>query len=195
MVRSDFDGDGDGDVLFQNDRSGQLIFAAMAGGNFEGFGAASGGLGNYLVGGYGDIGGNGFADIVLQNPANGQLVVAFQNGSGTPNYVNLARVPGWRPVGVADINGDGFADIVIQNQATDAIGYEDVHNGTFRNVTTLAGFAVVGVGDVNGDGSADIAIQNFATGQIEYWTWPAAPLPRRSMSRRRRVGTCARSAT
>src|SRR5579864_9736006 len=157
-----------GGVLFQHDRTGQLLFAMMQGGNFAGFGTPSGGLGNYLVGGYGDIDGNGFADVVLQNPANGQLVVDFQNGTGTPNYVNVADVPGWRPVGVGDINHDGFADIVIQNQTTDAIGYEDVHGGKFVSATTPAGFAVVGVGDINGDGSADIVVQNAATGQIEY---------------------------
>jgi hypothetical protein len=142
---SDYNGDGTGDVLFQNEQIGQLTFAAMKAGAFQSFGAATGGLANFLYGGHGDINGDGIADIVVQDPANGQLLVGYQNGTGVPNWAALPNlVPDWRPEGVGDINGDGFADIVIQNQTTGAIDYYDVHDATLVAVTTVAGFNVVG---------------------------------------------------
>jgi hypothetical protein len=139
----DYNGDGTGDVLFQNERTGQLTFAAMKAGVFQGFGAATGGLPGLVFGGHGDINGDGIADIVVEDPGSGQIYVGYQNGNGTgtPNWAALPNpMPGWRPEGVGDINGDGFADIVIQNQTTGAIDYYDVHNANVVAVTTAAGF-------------------------------------------------------
>ena len=154
VLPSDFTGDGFADMLLRSGLSGQLLFAAGNGQSYSGaLTSLTGGLGNYIYGGHGDINGDGYADIVIQNPANGQFFVGFQNGSGMPTYQALALLPGWRPVGVGDINRDGYADILIQNQITGVVDYYDVHNGSIDAVrATPAGFSVVGVGDVNGDG-------------------------------------------
>ena len=84
---ADFNRDGTGDVLFQNDQNGQLLFAAMQSGAFAGWGFASEPLGNWTVGGHGDINGDGFSDAVVTDPSSGQVWIAEQpeqfNGQGT----------------------------------------------------------------------------------------------------------------
>src|SRR5207253_2653860 len=70
---SDYNGDGTGDVLFQNDQTGQLTFTSMLAGTFQYFGAATGGLANLVFGGHGDINLDGFADVVVQDPTSGGI--------------------------------------------------------------------------------------------------------------------------
>jgi hypothetical protein len=107
---ADFNGDGYGNVLFRNEFSGQLSFAAMIAGNFSGLGAATAGVNRYFFGGYGDVNGDGYADVVVQDPGSRTIYVAEQNGSGTPSYQTLPAVPGWRVEGVGNITDDGFAE-------------------------------------------------------------------------------------
>src|SRR5262249_20066742 len=112
---SNFDGGRFDDVLFQNDQTGQLEFAAMNNGNFSGSQFASGNLSpSWIVGGHGDVNGDGFADVVLQNAASGTITVAAEHGTATPTWIGVGSTPGWTVRGVGDINGDSFADIVLQ---------------------------------------------------------------------------------
>jgi hypothetical protein len=168
VVPADFNGDGYGNVLFRNELTGQLSFAAIIAGNFSGLGAATAGVNGYLFGGYGGVNGDGYADVVVQDPSSRTIYVAEQNGSGTPRWITAPAVPRWRVAGVGEIAGDGFADIVIQNQTSGAIDYYNVHNGTFTAVVASTASQVVGIGDVNGRGYDDIVLQNAATGEIDY---------------------------
>ena len=164
---ADFNGDGSGDVLIQNDQNGQLIFAAMQHGALAGWDDATGGLANWTVGGHGDIDGDGFSDAVVTDPSSGQVWIAEQHGSGTPTWVLGPQIPGFTVVGVGDIQGDDRADLVMQN-ASGRIDYYDTKNNNLVSVKNTPGWNVAGVGDVNGDGYADIVIQNQSTGQIAY---------------------------
>jgi hypothetical protein len=168
IVPADFNGDGYGSVLFRNELTGQLSYAAIIAGNFAGIDAATAGVGGYLYGGDGDVNGDGYADVVVQDPKSGTIYVALEHGNGTPSWIVTPPVPGWHVMGVGEIAGDGFADIVIQNQTSGAIDYYDVHDGTFTAVAPSTASQVVGVGDVNGLGYDDIVLQNAATGEIDY---------------------------
>jgi hypothetical protein len=94
LPQSDYKDDGNGDVLFQNDQTGQLIFVEMQGGTSLGTGLATGGVPGLVFGGHGDINGDGFTDIVEQDPAGGQILVGYQDGSGVPNWAQVADTPG-----------------------------------------------------------------------------------------------------
>ena len=71
-----FAGDRFDDVLFQNAATGQLIFADMDAGAFTAFNTATSGLGNFTVGGSGDVNADGAADIFVQDAGSGTIFVA-----------------------------------------------------------------------------------------------------------------------
>jgi hypothetical protein len=163
----DFGGDNSGDVLLQSS-SGQIVYANMLGGTFQGWiGLAS--TPGWTVEGQGKISGGPDADIVIENASGTILYGNLVNGAFS-NWVTVANAPGFNVVGVGDINGDGFADIVVQNPTTGEIDYANMANGAFSNwvnVASTPGWTVDAVADVTGDGFPDIIIQN-SSGAIAY---------------------------
>ena len=108
----DFNGSNSGDILLQN-ASGQIKYANMAGGTFQGFvNVAS--VPGYTVLGEGKISGGVDSDIVIQN-SSGQILYANMANGSFSNWVGVADAPGYKVVGVGDINDDHYADIVIQD--------------------------------------------------------------------------------
>jgi len=162
----DFNGQNSGDILLQNS-SGQIEYANMAGGSFQGFVNVTNTPGWNVVG-QGKISGGVDSDIVIQN--GGQIEYANLVNGVFSNWVYVTNTPGWSVVGVADVNDDHYADIIIQNLSTGAADYINMANGVFHNFVGLPstpGWNIVGVADVNNDGFADIIIEN-SSGSIEY---------------------------
>jgi len=117
---ADFNKDGLSDLLFQNQKTDQIVIWKMKGPFYQG--------GNSLppppvIGwkavGAGDFNGDGFADIVLQDQRTGDRTVYFMRGTSFFYAVKLEGnlAPGWRVVGVGDYNGDGMPDLLFQNPA------------------------------------------------------------------------------
>jgi hypothetical protein len=161
----DFNGSNSGDILIQNS-AGQIEYANMAGGSFQGFVTVVSTPG-WAVVGEGKISGNVDSDIVLQS--GGQMVYADLVNGTLSNFVYVGNVPGYNVVGVGDINDDHFADIVIQSSGGQIL-YANMDNGIFNgwvNVISTPGYAVKAVADINDTGYDDIVIQNSA-GQILY---------------------------
>ncbi|MEO6789004.1 MAG: FG-GAP-like repeat-containing protein [Chthoniobacteraceae bacterium] len=172
----DFNGDGKGDLVFQN-TAGQLATWYL-----NGAGAASGsamlysgGLGDWKLKGIADLNGDGNADLVFQNTA-GQIVTWFTNGRGVVTgsaWIYSGGLGDWKVVAVADLNGDGNADIVLQNNAGQIVVWYMNGKGAATGSAwiysgSLGDWKVVAVVDMNGDGNADIVLQNNA-GQIVVW--------------------------
>ena len=136
----DINGDGIGDLVFQNgtgrigtwflDGSGnELNFATGVGLRPGSKALYKDGLGDWKVVACADINSDGHTDLVFQN-STGRISVWFLDGSG--NEVNFATGVGlrpgsktlysgslgdWRVVACADINSDGHTDLVFQNSA------------------------------------------------------------------------------
>src|SRR5437867_5537293 len=117
--RSDFNGDGKADILWQNSSTGQRVIWLMNGTTHQ----STVNLGtvptSWSIVGSNDFNGDGKADILWQNSATGQRIIWLMNGTAHQSTVSLGTVPTqWSIVGSSDFNGDGKADILWQNSAT-----------------------------------------------------------------------------
>jgi ELWxxDGT repeat protein len=170
---TDFNGDSDSDILWQNN-SGQVAIWLMNGAApfSEVLVGANPGP-SWQVVGAGDFNGDHDADILWQN-TNGQAAVWLMNSTTPFSEVTVGANPGpsWQVIGAGDFNGDGDADILWQNTNGQAAIW--LMNGTTPFSEPLVGanpgpsWHIVGAGDFNGDGDADILWQN-TNGQAAIW--------------------------
>ena len=161
-VASDFNGDGNSDLIFQND--GTFTEWQSTGNNFTpNVYVNSLGTG-WSLAGIGDFNGDGKSDLIFQN---GGTFTEWQStgNSFTQNvYVNTVGA-GWNLAGVGDFNGDGMSDLIFQNGGT-FTEWQSTGNSFTPNVyvnTVGTGWSLAGVGDFNGDGKSDLIFQNSGT--------------------------------
>src|SRR5439155_680110 len=139
-VKSDFNGDGKADILWQNSSTGQRLIWLMNGTARTssvslGFVATS-----WSIDRKSDVKGEGMADIFWQNSSNGQRMIWLMNGTTRNSSVSLGCVAtSWSIAGSSDFNGDGKADILWQNSST---GQRVIWlmNGTARTSSVSLGF-------------------------------------------------------
>ena len=172
----DLDGDGNADLIFQNN-AGQIGLWYMDANGTPTFSALihSGGLWDWKVMQTADMNGDGNADIIFQNSV-GQIAVWYMNGKGTADsvaYLYSGGLGDWKIVAVADLNRDGNNDLVFQNNAGQiAAWYMNGQGAVTSSVILYAGglgdWRITGAADMDGDGNADFIFQN-AAGQIAVW--------------------------
>src|SRR5205809_538243 len=139
-VKSDFNGDGKADILWQNSSTGQRVLWLMNGTARTssvslGFVATAA-----SIVGSSDFNGDGKPDILWQNSSTGQHWIWIMNGTTHTSTVNLGFVAtSWSIAGSSDFNGDGNADILWQNNC---IGQRVIWlmNGTARTSSVSLGF-------------------------------------------------------
>src|SRR6266487_3701550 len=173
-VKSDFNGDGKADILWQNSSTGQRVIWLMNGTARTsavslGFVATS-----WSIAGSSDFNGDGKSDILWQNNSTGQRVIWLMNGTAHTSTVSLGTVPtAWSIAGSSDFNGDGKPDILWQNNSTGQrwiwLMNGTTHTSTVNLGTVATSWNIAGSSDFNGDGKADILWQNSSTGQRLIW--------------------------
>jgi hypothetical protein len=181
-----FEGNGQPDLVFQNDTTGQVTVWYMGGAQgatFQGWNYLnSSSLAGWKVVGAADFNGDGHPDLVWQNDTTRQVTVWYMGGAqGNTflgwNYLSSVGVAGWKVVGAADFNGDGTPDLIWQNDTTrqvtvwymgGALGNTFL-GWNYLSSTGVAGWTVVGSADFNGDGHPDLVWQNDTTGQVTVW--------------------------
>ncbi len=169
-VRTDFDGDGKSDLLWQN-ADGRVALWLMNG-------LAPSATSEILAGGTGfvvaqmaDFDGDGKADLLWQHP-DGRAAIWLMNGS-TPSATQqvLNAGSGWSAVATADLDGDGKADIVWQHSdGTTAVW---LMNGTTASSGSSimgpgTGWSVTHTGDFDHDGKADL-VWTHTDGRVAIW--------------------------
>ncbi|GAA6155337.1 hypothetical protein NBRC116588_08100 [Pyruvatibacter sp. HU-CL02332] len=149
---SDFDGDGDDDIVYSLTASGNSVFN-----NADGTGGGWIGYSDRTVIGTGDFNGDGDADLLFRF-ADGNHS-GFDSGGGGPWFGRSDRTA----VAVGDFNGDGDDDVLFQF----ANGNKHIADADSGN--TWVGFAdrsIEGVGDFDGDGDDDVLFELNAGGYV-----------------------------
>jgi VCBS repeat protein/FG-GAP repeat protein len=180
----DFNGDGQPDLVWQNDATQQVVvwyLGGPQGSSFLGWAwLAQGNVAGWHVAATGDLNGDGKPDLVWQNDATQQVVVWYLGGPQGSSFLGWAwlaqdGVAGWYVVATGDFNGDGKLDLVWQNDARQvAVWYLGGAEGTtflwwdWLSSNGVSGWGVAGTGDFNGDGKPDLVWQNDAR-QVAVW--------------------------
>jgi glucose/arabinose dehydrogenase len=173
-VKSDFNGDGKSDILWQNISTGQRTIWLMNGTALQS-GVNLGTVAtSWSIAGSSDFNGDGKSDILWQNISTGQRTIWLMNGTALQSGVNLGTVAtSWSIAGSSDFNGDGKPDILWQNistgQRTIWLMNGTAHTSTVNLGTVATSWSIAGSSDFNGDGKPDILWQNISTGQRTIW--------------------------
>lgn len=171
---SDFNGDGQSDILWQNSSNGNVYMWLMNGTGYSSYHYVTTMTSEWRAAGTGDFNGDGKADIVWHNTVNGNTYIWYMDGPAYTSYEYVTTMPPpWQLAAVGDFNGDGKADIVWRNSAN-GYTYVWLMNGasysSYGFLTQLgAEWRIGGTGDFNGDGKSDLLWQNTATGASYVW--------------------------
>ena len=117
---NDFDGDGEGDILWRNTSTTAVLVWLMDGFAKKGAGSPGGVPLAWDMAGTGDFNRDGRVDVLWRRNTTGANYVWFMDGTSklaTSGSISSAP-PQWVVKGVTDYNGDGAADILWYNTNT-----------------------------------------------------------------------------
>jgi Ca2+-binding RTX toxin-like protein len=165
----DFNSDGQGDLLWRDQATGQTVLwlmnnlTAIAGGALSLSPDPS-----WQLSGTGDITGDGKPDLIWRNQFSGEVVYWEIDGTqvvaGGPIGLNPGL--GWQLQNLGDFNGDGKADFLWRNLANgDTVawfmnGAEVTGGGSINTAALDLAWTMAATGDYNQDGHTDITWQN-----------------------------------
>ncbi|MEI6209883.1 MAG: VCBS repeat-containing protein [Desulfuromonadales bacterium] len=173
--QGDFDGDGVRDLVWWNNRTGQVYLMLMSNPTTIKSGAVIYTEPNtyWRIVATGDLNGDGKTDLIWWNQQTGQVKAMLLNGTTVTGSSIIYTEPNtdWKIVAAADFNGNGKAELLWWNSYTGqtAIGQT---NGTSASTANLiwtepnTTWRIAGAGDLDGDGKADIIWHNRKTGQV-----------------------------
>lgn len=185
---SDLNGDGNDDIVWRNQTTGENAAWLM-----NGFSANTQFLSNrtipldWEIVGIGYLDGDDNADLVWRNRQNGENAIWLMNGTQVKEarFIRTITDQNWRIVGVADSNNDGIDEIAWQNQSNGETAIWSVNTTQLNgdNFTTTAEFVVKNntrmtvtsdwkfeaFSDYNDDGKADFLWRNYLTGETALW--------------------------
>jgi hypothetical protein len=164
----DFNGDGLGDILWQ-DSSGNVAIWEMNGTTIlnQNSSFVANVPSQWSIKGTGDFNGDGKADILWQD-SSGNVAIWEMNGTTILNQNSsfVANVPGqWTIKGTGDFNADGKSDILWQDSSGNVAIWEmngtTILNPNSSFVANVPGqWSLLLTGDFNGDGMSDILWQD-----------------------------------
>ncbi|HEV7767035.1 MAG TPA: choice-of-anchor H family protein [Thermoanaerobaculia bacterium] len=177
-VRGDFNGDGNVDVIWRHDTTGQNVAWLMSNRTQIG----SGYFGNlpdaaWKMVGAADFNSDGRTDLLWRNSTNGQNVVWYLNGTTMTGagYMPSLTDMNWTIEGVGDFTGDGRPDLIWHNHANGQVvlwimnGVAQVGWAGVATVTDLNWHPALAA-DFNADGQTDLFWRNRSTGANVFWS-------------------------
>ena len=182
-LKTDFNRDGQADVLWQNIGSGDHGLWIMNGTTPSAWISLPVIALDWRIVGTGDFNSDGQTDILWENVGSGDRGMWIMNGTVPAAWINLPSIAlDWRIVGTGDFNGDGMTDILWENVGSGDRGIW-IMNGTvpaaWINLPLIAlNWRIAGTGDFNADGQTDVLWENVSSGDRGMWimngTVPAA---------------------
>jgi hypothetical protein len=172
----DFNGDGNSDVLWRQDGSGQVYVWEMNGLQTKGEGRVESVTNDWHIQGVGDFNGDFNSDFLWRQDS-GPVYFWEMNGrqikeEGSPPH---APVPNdWHIEGTGDFDGDFKSDILWRHDSGQVYLWEmDGLNvkaeGSVTHAPVTNDWQVQGVGDFNGDGNSDVLWRQDDSGQTYIW--------------------------
>jgi len=172
----DVDGDGNADILWRNQTTGQNWLWTMNGVVVDESKSLNSIPLNWEIVGRGDFDGDGKSDILWRNNDSGRNYIYLMDGFTIRTSQELNYLPNfdWKVKGVTDLNGDGKDDIVWHHQTSGKTWIyliDGISITSSKAASTVAdlGWEIVGTGDVNGDGNGDVIWRHNTTGDNYIW--------------------------
>jgi hypothetical protein len=166
----DFDGDGDGDILWRH-TDGLVVTWELENGQFvtdHNIAFASTG---WEIQRLGDFDGDGDADIIWRHNDGAVVTWEMENNEYVVNHNIAFASTGWRIDGTGDFDGDGDSDIIWRHNDGAVVTWE-MENGAYVQNHNIAFAAttwqISGTGDFDGDGDADI-LWRHNEGAVVFW--------------------------
>jgi hypothetical protein len=174
VAKADFSADGQAEVVWQNNSTGQRAIWLMNGTQYAGERFLPTVPLEWQIAATGEFNSDAQTDIVWQNTSTGQRAIWLMNGTNWIAERFLPNIPTqWQISGAADFNLDGHTDIVWQNTSTGQRAIWLMNATTWvaeRFLPTVpTEWHIVGTGEFSGDLHPDILWENVATGQRAVW--------------------------
>ncbi len=174
---ADFNQNTHGDILLQNQNTGEVKVWYMSGATFAGEQKlATVGDSNWKIVGAGDFSVDGKADILWRHQTTGEVAVWVMNGANLAYPIGIAIVGdiNWKIVGTGDINGDGKVDLLWHHQLSGDIYAWFMNGAAFlgdQKIATVGdlNWKIRALADLNRDGNTDVLWHNQSTGEVYVW--------------------------
>lgn len=186
---ADLDGDGDADVLLQNNLTGLLEYRYLNGLVQVDVQSRAGLATAWKIAGTADFDLDGKRDYLWRNQDSGLLMIWRMDdrtllGSAdlNPNYVPSILDPtvvdlAWKPVGLGDFNGDGHADVLFRNDSSTRLvvwhldGVNRIAGGYLNPDRPIEyeEWPLSGVWDVDQNGICDVVFRNVTSNAFVAW--------------------------
>lgn len=168
---ADFNGDGFGDIVYEDLSTGTVTVWLMTGSAHQ---AVTRNLAaGERVAAIGDLDGDGLADIATVT--SGGMVRAYLSlPDNSSRLVTIGTLPSLSaPLGAADLNADGTTDLLFFNaQASQLVSWSLNSDAGIASTTAFAlpaGTSVASVVDINGSRRANVLAQDANGGLSLYW--------------------------
>lgn len=171
---SDFNGDGQSDILWQDMVTGERAVWFMNGTAFWSSADITTIGADWVVAATADFNGDGQVDLLWQNTVTGERLIWLMNGTAFGSSVALGTIPiEWSAAAAGDLDGDGKADIVWQNRLTGERLVWFMNGTSFSSAVSLGviptEWEIAGMADFDGDGHSDLLWVNLHSGEVRVW--------------------------
>ncbi len=186
VALADLDGNGQPDLIWQNDTTRQVVVWYMGGAKGDQYLSfawlQSSNSPGWSVVSAADLDGNGKPDLIWQNNATRQVGVWYMGGTQGSVFQSFAWLegagtPGWKVVGMGDLDGNGKPDLIWQNDTTRQVvawymgGASGAQYQSFSwlQSSNTPGWKIVGLADLDGNAKPDLIWQEDSTRKVAAW--------------------------